>query len=49
MQQLLRDLWATFRAWLASQFMAEPPPVEAEPEEDEPLYHTMDNGPGNAG
>lgn len=45
MQQLLRNLWATFRAWLAGQFMSEPPTVPpVEPEEEENEYHTMDNG-----
>ncbi len=51
MRQLLHDLWATFRAWFAGQFMQEPPtvpPVEPEEKEQDPLYHTMDkNGNGD--
>lgn len=40
----LRTLWAIFRAWLAGQFMAEPPTVPPVEPEEEPIYHTMDGG-----
>lgn len=38
--KILRAIVAALRTWWASQFMAEPPPFQPEPEE-EPIYHTL--------
>ena len=41
MRLLLQAIVAGLRTWWASQFMDEPPPFQAEPEEEETIYHIL--------